>query len=285
MSDVKKAIYPAVILTVILGAILVAVLLKDAGGAVPEDLSEIPVARRTAVYSPALLSPQEVLQRVEGASPAGLRKQLDALGKTRGQQRKAVWRAAIAGLEAGRDVRVRTRSARLASKLAAKPNGRYMGPADPEAVPALLSCLDSPDAELVRHSLQALGTLHLTNPAMGVRSRVTPGLRKLLASGDAGRANSAVIAVPMFKDLDLAGQVIAAWERHRSVTGFQAQCLSTLRILAKQRLKDAERKASPKKADRECWKAAENKVKTLGAQLGSNPAKWKDWWGTDIAKR
>ena len=73
------------------------------------------------------------------------------------------------------------------------------------------------------------------------RSRI----EELLASADAGLADSAVTAVPMFKDPGLAVKVIAAWERHRRAEGFEARCLSTLRVLARQRLKAAEKKAYP----------------------------------------
>jgi hypothetical protein len=120
--------------------------------------------------------------------------------------------------------------------------------------------------------------MHLVEPGAGVLEGTRPGLEKLLDSSDPAVSGAAITTVPMFKDLGLARRVIDAWERHSAVEGFEAGCLSALRILAKQRLKEAEKKAHPAKSDRECWTAAEDRVKQVMTELGKAPADWKAWW-------
>jgi hypothetical protein len=196
------------------------------------------------------------------------------------------------GLGVDQDTETRIRAARLVQRMAVKRTKVGTGKEehtvvrleDPDAgaVPALMGCLSSDDPELVRHALKALGQLHLANPHMKVKAGVLPTLEKLLDSEDAAIARSAVIAVPMFKHLELAGKVIAVLERYGEKKDVRAYCLSTLRILAKQRYRDAEQETNPDKSDADCWRAAEDRVKTVMENLGSDPAKWKTWWSQPV---
>jgi hypothetical protein len=230
-------------------------------------------------------TPEEKLAELSSAAPRTVRPTLEKLAGARGAERRANWKVAITGLGPDRDTGTRIRSAQLVARLAAKPGSRYMGPSDPNAIPPLVECLSSSNAELVRVSLTALGTLHLANPNLGIAARTRSKLRELLASPDPARAGDAVSLAPMFKDPSLAPEIIAAWERHRKVEKFQARCLSALGILAKMRLKDAAMKADPRKLkadprkyERACWRSASTEVKKLAARLGTEPANWKAWW-------
>jgi len=276
-SEVKKVLFPTVVFLVGAGVVVAVLVLDGRAGA---ESGPRPVREEDLTAPPVRISHGAMLAALTGAPQAKVRDQLGRLSATGGAGRRAAWRAAIAGLGVEADVQTRTRSARLAGALAARTKGKPWGPVDPEVVPALLSCLETPDAELVRHALEALGRIHLTGPGMRVSGKVKPKLINMLASGDPGLSAAAVLAVPMFKDTGLAGDVIAAWERHKAVKGFEARCLSTLGMLARQRLKESEKKADPRKPDKECWRAAAGKMKKLAPELGSAPAKWKTWWAS-----
>ncbi len=290
----KKALIPAVlIVAVVAAAILVPVFLRRRESPTPVVI--LPGnGKKPPAEAVSKRSPEDVLAELKGASAAGLGQKLDDLWELTGGDRKMAWKAALLGLGAREDVGTRIRAAQLARKLAVKKARvgegkdereveRLEAP-DPAAIPALLSCLDSPDTELVHQSLRALGQLHLANPGMDIGAKVAPRLRELLACPQADLARSAVSVAPMFKDLGLADGITAAWEKHGKAEGFQTQCLTAMRILGKQRLKEAEQEAYPGKPDADCWKAAEEKIKALATKLGADPAKWKAWRTKSIGK-
>ncbi len=216
------------------------------------------------------------------ASPLEVHSLVENLAKHTGEERKLLWRAAIGGL-AG-PPRTRIRAARLATALAAKPGGKTLGPVDPDVLPPLLECLGAEDLELVRHALRALGAINLSAPDLQVSALAKQEVNRLLDSQEPERSRAAVDAVPMFKDTSLAGKVMDAWLRHHD-DGIETQALSALKIMATQRLMEAEKRTHPEKANAECWRSAHRKLKEIVGQLGNDPAKWRKWWRDRTAGR
>ena len=105
-----------------------------------------------------------------------------------------------------------------------------------------------------------------------------PMLKALLASEDPKLAAAALPAVPFLKDVSMASDLVAAWERHVKVPGFTDKCGPRLRTLLLVHLSGTLRKEHPKWTRRKCAREAEAKAYKLFEKLGRDPAKWKKYW-------
>ena len=289
MIDMKKALIPAVIIG---GAIGVGVVLYGASqgwfSSKPgngDKKAVAPPPRKNG--SQAHQKPEELittrglerLKSMRKAKAAELATALEEWGRQTGIERRISWEAVRKGAGPKEESETRIRACQLAAALSRKPEDRPVPPpVDAKAVAPLVSCLKSGNPGLISASVKALCTMNLTYPDLKIKAAMLPEVKRLLASENATVALAALPAVPFLKEVSLAPEVVAAWEKHAGAPDFTDKCCPVLRTLLQVHLNGTLRKEHPDWSRPRCAKEAKAKAYKLYEELGREPAKWKAYW-------
>jgi hypothetical protein len=225
------------------------------------------------------------LESIVKSSPQDISKVIGLWAEKKGADREISWQAVKTGAATGQKRATRMRCCQLAAALARRPAGVPLPlPADPKAVDPLMSCLSSGDPGLSQAAINALCTMNLSYPALKIKARMLPEVRKLVASGNPAEAAAALSAVPFLKEISMAPAIVAAWERHAKVSGFADKSCAKLRILMELRIKADLKKNNPAWKPAKCAAEARKMLPTLFEKLGRDPAKWKVYWAASRDK-
>ena len=248
----------------------------------PAEVVKPPVPPKRVAPPEDTVSTQGVarLDAIRKASNQDFARAVSDWAKAAGVERKISWEAVRLGCKAEEERQTRLRCCEAAQALAGvKAEGMPIPPpADARAVEPLLSCLRSGDAGLVLAAANALGTVHLHNPTYKVEAQALPEARKLLAGGDPALASSALVAVAFFKEVSMAPDVLAAWEKHEKAPGFAEAASGKLRILMELQLRESLKKEHPDWSREQCLAEAKPKAQELAGQFNKDIARWKAWW-------
>jgi len=124
----------------------------------------------------------------------------------------------------------------------------------------------------------SLCTMNQWNPTFKIKEKMVPEVRKLLASDDPDVAGATLTAAAGLKEISLAPDIVAAWERHAKVKGFTDRCCQKLRTVLELQVRYALKKENPSWDRRKEMEETRKRLPKLFEQLGRDPAKWKAYW-------
>jgi len=85
-------------------------------------------------------------------------------------------------------------------------------------------------------------------------------------------------AVPLLKEVKMAPEVLAAWERHQAVKGYADDVRQHLKILLELQLRENLKQENPGWSKQKCVAGARGKAQEMAGKFGKNRAEWEEYW-------